>query len=373
MGTVANEQRLVDAADRFRDAATGITTWEEALNGFADATGTRTGQLIAIGRDSLVPLNIMTRMPDESAREFLEVGGGSPEVNSRVRIGGAAPEMKFLDQADFDVEGDRRRSPEFGEWIDRYDIGYTCITTLVKQPDMLIGFAALRSKAQGWMRDEEKRAFMTLAGHARASVNLALAVEGQQAKSVAAAVECMSMVTLIFDGAGRLIAMSPKGESAVSSGWLGRLVDGVFAPHKTHERDRFNSRLSQAILARHIPAIAPPRPTVITTPDGERLIAEFVPLPNDSGFRFSATVMVVLRGLRGGSGRRTSQVARELFGLTDAEEQVASGLLRGQSPSEIAVATGRTVGTVRNHVHRILSKSACTSQVEFLGLMAAFD
>lgn len=370
---MSNEQRLAAAADRFRDAATGTASWEEALNGFADATGTRTGQLIALGRDSLVPLNIMTRMPDESVREFLELGGGSPDINSRVRLGAAAPEMKFLDQDDFDVAGDRLRSPEFGEWIDRYDIGYTCITTLVKQPDMLIGFAALRSKAQGWMRDEEKRAFMTLAGHARASVNLAMAVEGQQAKSVAAAVECMSMATLVFDGASRLIAMSPKGESAVSSGRLGRLVDGALALHKTLERDRFNRGLRQAILARLGPAVAPPRPTSITTVEGERLIAEFVPLPQDSGFTFTAAVMVVLRGLRGESALQTGQIARELFGLTDAEEQVASFLLRGRSPSEIAAATGRTVGTVRNHVHRILSKSDCTSQVEFLGLMAGFD
>lgn len=367
-----NEGRIAVAADMFRSAATGAARWEDALNCFADATGTRTGQLIALGRDSLVPLNIMTRMPDEAAVEFLEFGGGSPEVNSRVRIGSTAPEMQFFDQADFDVEGDRARSPEFGEWIDRYGIGYTCITTLVRQSDMLIGFAALRSTKQGEMRDEEKRAFMTLAGHARGAVNLAISIEGQQAKSIASSFEHMAQATLVFDGAGKLLTMSADAERMMADGRLGRMASGTFSPHFTPERARFNARLRQAIIARVDPTVPPPLPAALTALDNEAVLAEFVPLPQDSGFTFTAAVMVMLRSLRRKVAPRAARIARELFGLTDAEEQVASHLLCGKTPNDIAAATGRTVGTVRNHVHRILSKSHCTSQVEFLALVGRF-
>lgn len=365
-----SEARLGAAAECFRQAAIGCGSWEAAVDAYASALDIPHGQLIAFGRDSLVALNIST---GEALAELEAFGGHAPDVNSRVRIGIKAPELTFLDESDFTTEADGRANGEYRDWLQRHSVGYSCVSPLLRNEGMLVGLAALRKRHQDAMNDEEKRGFMTIAAEVRSAVTLALALEGQQAKNIAVSIEQMAMATLIFDGAGRLIAMSPKGERAVSRGWLGRLVDGALILHKTLERDRFNSRLGEAILARHSPAIAPPRPTAITTADDERLIAEFVPLPNDSGFMFSAAVMVVLRGLRSGPGRRTGQMARELFGLTDAEEQVAAGLLRGQSPSEIAVATGRTVGTVRNHVHRILSKSDCTSQVEFLGLMAGFD
>ena len=366
-----DEHRLAAAAEQFRRAATDSVLWEDALNRFADATGTRTGQLIALGHDSLVPLNIMTRMPDEAALEFLEVGGGNPEINSRVRVGSSAREMVFLDQADFDVEGDQQRSPEFGAWIDRYDIGYTCITTLVRQPGTLIGFAALRSNAEGSMRDDEKRAFMTLAGHARAAVNLAISLEGQRAQSVASALEHMSMAALILDGTGRVLAMSSLAEQMLVKGLVGRVIEGIFSPSRVDERDRFNRSLAKALLARIRVDVSPPPPCVLTAQDGGRLVAEFVPLSEDSGFAFSPAIMVILKG--GAAFRsRDAGIARELFGLTAAETTVAERLLNGRSPQDIAADTGTSVGTVRNHVHRILSKAHCKSQVELLALLRRY-
>ena len=58
--------------------------------------------------------------------------------------------------------------------------------------------------------------------------------------------------------------------------------------------------------------------------------------------------------------------------LTTAETTVAERLLNGRSPQDIAADTGTSVGTVRNHVHRILSKAHCKSQVELLALLRRY-
>lgn len=364
-----SEARLGATAECFRQAALGCASWEIAVDAYASTLDLAHGQLIAFGRDSLVALNIST---GDALTELEAFGGHAPDVNSRVRIGIKAPELSFLDERDFTTEADGRANGEYGDWLQRHSVGYSCVTPLLRNDGMLVGLAALRKSFQDEMNDEEKRGFMAIAAEVRSAVTLAMAVEGQQANSIAASLENMAMATLIFDAAGRLLAMSPRAEREMATGRIGRLANGTFAPHHAHERDRFSVRLGQAILSRREPAIPPPFPAPITALDEERLVAEFVPMPLDTGFRFTAAVMVVLRGLRGETEQRSGRIARELFGLTDAEELVASFLLRGRAPAEIAAATGRTVGTVRNHVHRILSKSDCTSQVEFLALMARF-
>lgn len=364
-----SEVRVRTAADCFKQAALGCTTWEAAILAYASALDLAHGQLIAFGRDSLVALNMST---GEALAELEAFGGHAPDVNSRVRIGINSPELAFLDERDFTTDADARANGQYGDWLQRHSVGYSCVSPLLRNEGMLVGLAALRHSHQDEMNDEEKRGFMTIAAEVRSAVMLAMAVEGRQAKSVAASIENMAMATLVFDSAGRLLAMSPRAEREITCGRLGRLAHGAFALHRAYERERFNAHLGQAILSRRAPSISPPLPVQITTLDEQRLVAEFIPLPLDAGFTFTAAIMVVLRGLLGEVEQRSGRIARELFGFTETEELVASFLLQGKAPAEIATATGRTVGTVRNHVHRILSKSGCTSQVEFLALMARF-
>src|SRR5690606_5939786 len=111
-----------------------------------------------------------------------------------------------------------------------------------------------------------------------------------------------------------LLTMSPSAERIMADGKLGRLASGEFRAHLPSERDRFDNRLRQAILARVDPAVPPPLPTGLTGADDHRIVAEFVPLPTETGFKFTAAVMVILRSLRREIAPRAARVARELFG-----------------------------------------------------------
>lgn len=346
-------------------------TWEAALNAFADAVGSRSGQLIALGRQALVPLNIMTRKPEECAADFVRSGGGDPANNSRIRLGTAAGELELLDDADFTIEQDRARAPEFGAWMDNYDIGYSCISPLLKEGDGLVGLAALSSRSQGAMSKDDKQAFALLAAHARTAVLLRNSVEDQAVDLLAATLTRTGAAVAICDIAGRVRRLTPDAERVLASGRFARLVQASVIPNRADERVVFERNLALTLRSRVEPEVAPPGPMVLRDEVGERIVVEMIPLPGDHAFTFAASVLLIFPG-QADLTKRRAEIARAMFGFTNTEVDVAAYLLMGRSPADIAVITGRTVGTVRNHVHRILAKSDCASQVEFVALISKF-
>ena len=90
------ESRVTAAIDAFQDAGVGQGSWETALRRFAEATGSRSGQLIGIGRDWATPFNWVTDLDPEALEEFAAIGGHDPRVNSRVRVGVSGPERAAL-------------------------------------------------------------------------------------------------------------------------------------------------------------------------------------------------------------------------------------------------------------------------------------
>lgn len=365
------EDDLAATAEGFRLAAIGQMPWESAMGNLASTLGSRTGQLIAIGRDSLVPLNIMTGMPPEAAAEFQAFDGGSPLVNSRVRAGLSSPEMVFLDEQDFDRTGDIAKTPEFGAWMERYRIGYTAITTLVRDPDSLVGLALFRDSAQDAMDGDEKRAFMTLAASLRAAVVLSQAVETRTVPILAAGFESLALAAMVCDLRGKVGMATSGAQRIIADGLFARLSDGKFIPHRTEDRRRFEAAMAQVLATRVNAAIAPPAPIVLWASDGSRLVVEIVPLSRDAGFTFAAAAVIILRSPTK-SIERLAEISREMYGLTRSETAIVALMLRGLSPGDIAPLRQSSIGTVRNHVHHILMKAGCSSQMEFVAAVNSF-
>jgi len=62
-------------------------------------------------------------------------------------------------------------------------------------------------------------------------------------------------------------------------------------------------------------------------------------------------------------------VLSQLFSLTRAEARIAGRLAMGRSVDEIAAEARLSVGTVRTHVKRIMSKTATVRQGELISLI----
>lgn len=69
-----------------------------------------------------------------------------------------------------------------------------------------------------------------------------------------------------------------------------------------------------------------------------------------------------------------SDLLHESYRLTAAEIEVLQALIRGQSASAVAHVTGRSLATVRTHIHALISKTGTRNQLELirlsLGLMS---
>ena len=66
-------------------------------------------------------------------------------------------------------------------------------------------------------------------------------------------------------------------------------------------------------------------------------------------------------------------VIRSVFGLTAAESRVAALLARGLSPDDVAVATGRSKGTVRWHLQSVFRKMGVSRQAELASVLQSLS
>lgn len=67
-------------------------------------------------------------------------------------------------------------------------------------------------------------------------------------------------------------------------------------------------------------------------------------------------------------GETVAEIGRRLAALTPRELEVLQLLAAGQVPEEVARTLGIAPGTVRNHIHALLSKSGARSQVELVAM-----
>ncbi|WP_338243389.1 helix-turn-helix transcriptional regulator [Aurantiacibacter hainanensis] len=314
-------------------------------------------------RDDLT-FNIMTEMADNALAEFEAVGGGDPWINSRIRLGVAASELALLDDAQFTHEQDRERSPAFGDWMDRNQIGYSCLSNLVKRDDLVVGAATIRDRRQAPMDSTEKRAFANLACSLRDKIRLQLLIEGQQAKLVAGSFDAIEGHAFVCRSDGVVMGMSSSAERLVQRGrWLSMRGNRLVATDARSAKV-LAITLEQAALG------TVPDSLVVHDAGGLPLYLELSHFRGSHALSFQAAALIIARP----PNRRTQlmeSIARAMWRLTPSEALIAAYVAAGNSPQRIAELNGVSTGTVRTHLKRIFDKTGARSQVELAALLTS--
>lgn len=86
--------------------------------------------------------------------------------------------------------------------------------------------------------------------------------------------------------------------------------------------------------------------------------------------REAGQVVVEVDTLDAGPSRLTADHLCDLFGLARSEADIALGLLRDESPAEIAHARGVQLETVRGQIKTILRKIGLTSQKQLIRVLS---
>jgi DNA-binding CsgD family transcriptional regulator len=362
-----SEAAVAATIESFQSAALG-GSWMAALENLAAATHSHVGELIGLGDNAAVPFNWMSGLPPEAIPEFVLAGGGDIRVNSRVRVGGRAAELEVLDETSFTTAEDCRRNPDYAAWIHKYEIENVCLSPLLRQDDMLVGLAVVRSRRLGLYDDQEKRAYAAIAAHARAAVRTQMAIESQSLGLVHSLLDAMSAAAFVCDGSGRIRAMSPRGEALLAGGrWL-----KVARGRLTTRNDAYGRRFDYGLAAASgMDLTAPHRPpdAMVLRDDqgGDYLHLEFTAIPGEHR-RFGLSAMVIARTMRQET-RRTAELARQLFNQTPAEAMVAAHLAAGRGPQSIAEETGKSIGTIRTQIRSIFDKAGVQSQLELVAAL----
>jgi DNA-binding CsgD family transcriptional regulator/GAF domain-containing protein len=367
-----NEARLGAVAEQFQLAGLGSLSWEEAIEGVADLTGSMTGELIGLGAAAAVPFNLISGHGPEVAAEFVAVGGGDPNVNSRVRIGTRIGVLDVRDESDFTTAHDIRAHGEYGEWIRRYDFAHVCLTPLVKEDSLLIGLAAVRTSRQGNITRDQKKAFAHVAAHARSAVRTQLMLQQQSLSLVAGVLDALGACAFLCDASGRMVALSETADRMLSEGTRLRLVQGRLAAVADAGQGALALAIGEAALAGAAPETISfrPRPVVLLDGDGmDPFLVEVAPVPRSHPFGLGVAVLVIVRRAVD-DDERIAEAAQALFGLTPAEARVSAGLALGRSVNGIADDQQVAVSTVRTHVKRIFDKAGVKSQVELASRLA---
>ena len=367
-----DDDHWLAVTDAFYSAALSQDGWYQALEGLAEATGSANGELIGLGANAAVPFNIFTNIDSAFVADFVAAGGGDPQLNPRVNAGIKAPPLKVLAESDFISPDEHKRHPHYQEFAFKWGIPYSCLTTLERTDDLLIGLAVGRNKTQGHITDGQKQVFQSIAPHVRAAVRMQIALEGEGAALLVGALDSMSMPAFIYDRTGVVRAMTPAAEKLLGSERGLQMRLGQLAAINPADDRVLNDAIKNALQGRAAGS-APVMHTVIIRKEQSPLpllVLDVIALPaRQFELGFAPRVMVLARGERANDSRRNI-ILRVAYGLTAAETEVAIHLADGRTPDAVAVARGVSLATVRFQIKSILAKVGVKRQVELASVIS---
>jgi DNA-binding CsgD family transcriptional regulator len=362
---IRSDEQWLSIIDAFHSAAIGAQSWETALRGFADITGSRSAQLTGVGQDGSVLFNVLTNIDPPV---FHSMFAATATINPRVKAASAAPVLKIMAEADFITPDQCRRDQFYQEVARPLDVPFMCFTTLDRQDAAFIALGAIRSQRQEHITGEQREIFAALAPHVRTAVRTQLALEGRGAAVLTGAMETLAIPVFVCDRTGRVCSLTQAAETLVTTGRGLQLKAGRLQGCWPEQTKALDDAIQAAVIWR-----AQPNPPVLRSVivrgrnhSGAPLVLDVFPLPSQPyQFTFAPRVLVVARGSRGAKARRTA-ILQATYALTSAETQIADYLAEGQSAEFIAAKRGVAVETVRTQIKAIMAKLGVCRQVELI-------
>lgn len=366
-----SDEDALALADQFYSAATGAGSWYGALDALAAATGSRSGELIAVGPDAALPIHVMTDVSQEFLDDSVVQRIGDPDVNPRIGAGMKSRVLKVMAESDFLTPEEHKVHPHYQAFARPWDIPFICCATLDRHEGLMVGLAVLRSQKQGHVNEQERRVFAAIAPHVRAAVRMHAALEDQGATLLSGLFESLWLPAFLCDRTARVESMTPAAEAIVADGQTLQFKGGKL----TAVDDASGKALADAIdaaagdrpLAARLPRTVIVRPQ---SPTRAPLVLDVIALPARAlEFNIKTRILVMPQSPAGGDARRRI-LLQGVYKLTSAEIDVAMRMLQGAVAEAIADARGVAVATIRAQIKSILAKFGVTRQIELVARIA---
>lgn len=367
---LATQQQWTALAESFYEAATESSGWADAMQRFADATGSRTGELIGVDANGAILFNLMTNIDPAFHAEFAAQDGANPEHNPRIRAGMHRGVMEVFTEADFITPEEYKRDPHYQELSRTYDLAWSCLMTLERNSERLTGLAVLRSASQGHISEQEKQVFTSIAPHIRAAVRMQMALQQQGAQLLAGALDALSLPAFICDRSGKVTGMTCGAEKL-----LGEETGLQVRDQRLCAANPLESRQLEVLIAHAAADPLPGRPplagTVLLRGNRDTVLDVFgMRTQGELDLAFMPRVLVVARNNSRDDAHRR-MILQMAYGLSAAETEVALGIASGMTAERIALQRGVSPSTVRVQIKSVFNKLGVNRQVELAARIAA--
>lgn len=271
--------------------------------------------------------------------------------------------------------GELLRSEYYNDYFARFGVRYSLGACVVRERRTMSMLTLLRSRRQGPFDHSELRLCKLLLPHLQRAVAVHRRLRQAAARQDLAqgGLESLPLGVVLIDGRGSVLFANRSARGIARKG-DGLLVGegGVKASHREDDRSlqaviagvrSGKLESGRGALALRRPSLKPPLSALVvrlprsTADSGPPLAPEegaaalFVTDPR-------SPVLV------------DRQVLRDLYGLTDAEAEVAQRLLAAASPTDIAEDLGVSIHTVRTHLKRIFAKTDTRGQKDLVRILA---
>jgi DNA-binding CsgD family transcriptional regulator len=357
---------IVSLADNFQEAALTGRGWTRALEQLASATGSPRAQLIGFNTQGLM-FNWVAGMGEDSLHALDAINGHDPRINSRVRIGGQAPELAILTERDFSTDEDMAADPAYRGWIEDYGSRFFCLSPLWRGENRMVGLSIARTPKEGDMDHDAREFFARIAPHVRSAANTMMALGDRAPGLLAEALGGIEIAAIICDAEGYVHATSEPAEALLEAGsWL-MVQNNRLQAQDFGDRSKLVASIRKA-AATHSSS-APQSIALRSDGHVDRMLLDITRMPGERKMHFGR-VLLVARPPKG--VRRSSAIDGQLlFDLTATEAAIVAQMMSGQSAAMIADKRGVSIGTIRTHIRHILEKAGVTSQIELLARMNA--
>jgi DNA-binding CsgD family transcriptional regulator len=361
---IRSDEQWLATIDAFHSAALGEQSWEAALAGFAQATGSRSAQLSGHGANNSVAFNAWTNIDPA----LHSVHAETVSINPRIRIAARVPALRIVSDMDFITPEQIRRDVFYQEYLYPHDIPFICMTPVEKSDGAFIALTALRSHREGHISREQREIFARLAPHVRGAIRMHLALEGHETAVVMGTMEALTIPAFACDRFCRVKSLTQTAEVLVCSNRGLRLKSGQLGAHEPAAAKALGDAIEAAAVG--LARVGPPAMGTVIIRGGDLtcspLVLDVFPLPTrTSRLFFEPRVLVVARGPKGSAARRAA-VLKAVYALTSAEIHIAQYLSEGQSAELIAARREVEVGTVRAQIKTIMAKVGVGRQVELV-------
>lgn len=351
----------LDLLSYIYEAAVIPEKWTDVLDRISLHVGASGGNLIR-NTGSEISVHSSPAILDVT-RDFDREGWN--RVNSRVsRLVERSSHPGFLTDLDLHTLDEIRSLPMYVDFLTPRgaDAGAATIIQGSHNDALAIAFEAFPS------HDAARAAVPILDAfrpHLARAVSLSSQVARGKAASLVDAFDTVGMAVAVLDHAGQLMSATRSFAAVLDD----LLYDG---PKRLRIADPTGDRTFIQALSKLQSGGGGASIAIRNRWNEGRAVLHLMPARREARSIFSSAWSFAVLGKPGNRLVPGSNIIGALFDLTPAEANVAHAIANGEIPSEIAVAFGNSVETVRAHLKKVFQKTSTRNQAELALLVTNF-